>query len=132
MKKYILFLLSIFSFSSNTLASDITPNVDGNRQVIEELIKQGSNSSKPHPLEHHFYSNSLESLKALLKKGESLGYKAANFGEDYSEGKKYWYGDLIKDTKLDLNLINKENYIMLSLAAEFEAKYDGWGTPVIK
>ena len=132
MRNYILSLLSIFGFSSNALASDFPPNVEGNRQVIQELLKHGANSSKLHPLEHHFYSSSQESLKALMKKGESLGYRPANFGEGNSEGTKYWYGDLIKETKLDLNLINKENSLMLSLASEFKAEYDGWGTPIIQ
>jgi regulator of RNase E activity RraB len=132
MRNYILSFLSAFGFSGNVLASDFPPNVDGNRQVIQELLKHGANSNKLHPLEHHFYSGSQESLKALMTKGESLGYRSANFGEGNSEGKKYWYGDLIKETKLDLNLINKENSIMLNLASEFKAEYDGWGTPIIE
>jgi regulator of ribonuclease activity B len=132
MRNYILSLLSVFGFASNALASDFPANIYGNRQVIQELLKHGTNPSKLHPLEHHFYSSSHESLKALMKKGEGLGYRPANFGEGNSEGKKYWYGDLIKETKLDLNLINKENSLMLSLASEFKAEYDGWGTPIIQ
>lgn len=119
-------------FSSNALASDSPPNVEGNRQVIQALLKYGANSSKLHPLEHHFYSGSQESLKALMKKGESLGYRPANFGEGNSEDTKYWYVDLIKETKPDLNLINKGNSVMLSLASEFKAEYGGWGTLIVQ
>lgn len=72
MQNYILSLLSVFGFSSNALASDFPPNVEGNRQVIQALLKHGANSSKLHPLEHHFYSSSQESLKALMKKGKVL------------------------------------------------------------
>lgn len=132
MRKLIFSLLSIFGFGGSATASDFQPNVDGNRQVIQQLLKHGANPDKPHPLEHHFFCYSPESLNKLMKKGESLGYKPANLGEGSSDGKKYWYGDLIKETKLDLKLINKENSVMLGLAYEFQAEYDGWGTPVVE
>ena len=72
MRNYIFSLLGIFGFNENTLASDFPPNVNGNRHVIQELLKHGSNSNKLHPLEHHFYSNSHESLRALMEKAKVL------------------------------------------------------------
>ncbi len=112
-------------------ASDFTANIEGNQKTIQALIDAGSNPHKPHPLEHHFYCNNLDFLKALMAKGESLGYHIANVGDNDHEGTHYWYGDLIKETVLNLKIINKENSLMLELANEFDADYDGWGTPVV-
>ena len=124
-------LLSMFGFS-NALASDFPPDISTNRQLLDELRKHGANFNKLHPLEHHFLCTSQEFLKELMKKGESIGYKSAKFGEGDSEDIKYWYGDLIKETQLNLSIINSENSLMLRLACEFKANYDGWGTPIIK
>ncbi|SHK14018.1 hypothetical protein SAMN05216369_0639 [Marinobacter antarcticus] len=61
-------IIAVLGFSS-VQAYDFPPNVEMNEQVIQALIKAGSNPKKPHPLEHHFYcysSDCLRSLKTLL------------------------------------------------------------------
>lgn len=73
-----------------------------------------------------------------MAKGERLGYRAANLGDDVEEdgeeggGKSYWYGDLIKPTVLDITILNADNVEMLRLADEFGADYDGWGTEIVQ
>jgi len=131
MYKMLTTLLTIFGFGS-IQASDFTANIEANQKTIQALINAGSDPHKPHPLEHHFFCNNPESLKALMAKGESLGYHVANVGENDYEGTHYWYGDLIKDTVLNLKSINIENSLMLKLANKFDADYDGWGTLVVK
>ena len=113
-------------------AAEFPPNVEMNKKTIQALIDAGSDPGKPHPLEHHFYCDSSDSLNALMAKGKSLGYRVANVGDNVHEGRHYWYGDLIKETVLNINIINKENSLMLKLASEFNADYDGWGTPVVE
>jgi regulator of RNase E activity RraB len=117
---------------SGAQAADFPPNVEMNKKTIQALIDAGSDPMKPHPLEHHFYCYNSGSLKELLAKGESLGYRVANVGDNVYEGTHYWYGDLIKDTVLEITVINSENSLMLKLASEFNADYDGWGTPVVE
>lgn len=130
MNKHFFGVLSIL-VSFFTQASEFPANVQMNEKTIQALIEAGSNPQKPHPLEHHFYSYRAKSLKGLISKGESLGYRAANTGDNVHEGSRYWYVDLIKETPLDIELINTENSLMLKLANEFSAEYDGWGTPVV-
>jgi len=130
MRKLIASALAIFSFGT-AQASDYPPNVEMNQKTIQALIEAGSDPLKPYPLEHHFYCFSPESLNSLMAKGESLGYRVDNIGENEHEGTNYWYGDLIKETALDIRTINKENSVMLELADEFNGDYDGWGTPVV-
>jgi len=130
MRKLLTSLLALIGLGAS--ASDFPPNTDANIKTINALKEAGSNEKKPHPLEHHFYCYSESCLVSLIKKGKSKGYKVANIGSDTHEGVKYWYADLIKEAVLDLKIINKENSKMLELANEFEANYDGWGTPVVK
>lgn len=131
MRKLLISIFGIFGLGS-IQAANFPPNVEMNKKTIKALIDAGSNPKKPHPLEHHFYCNSPDSLKSLMAKGESLGYRVANVGDNVHEGTHYWYGDLIKETILDIKIINKENSIMLELASQFKAEYDGWGTPVVE
>ncbi|WP_194945078.1 ribonuclease E inhibitor RraB [Shewanella sp. TC10] len=131
MRKFLASLLAILGLGT-VVASELTPNIDGNTKTINALIKAGSDPNKAHPLEHHFYCYSEECLNSLMTKGKLKGYLVANTGNNIHEGTKYWYGDLIKETVLDLKIINEENITMLKLANEFSADYDGWGTPVVK
>jgi regulator of RNase E activity RraB len=130
MRKVLVSILSIFGFGA-VVASDFPPNVEMNKKTISALIDAGSNPKMKHPLEHHFYCPDAESLKSLMEEGESLGYRVENVGDSEYEGKHYWYGDLVKETVLDLALINTENSKMLELANKFNSDYDGWGTPVV-
>jgi regulator of RNase E activity RraB len=130
MHKFIVSILAIFGFNA-VEASDYPPNIEMNQKTIQALIEAGSNPLKAHPLEHHFYCFTPEALKELMSKGESLGYRVANLGDNEHEGTHYWYGDLIKETVLDIKVINKENSVMLELAGQFGSDYDGWGTPVV-
>ena len=131
MKNLLLGLIFILGFGL-VQAANLSPNIEYNKQLIQALKKNGSNMKKPHPLEHHFYCTSPESLKALMAKGRAMGYRPANLGNKVYEGVHYWYGDLIKETKVSLNVINHENATMLKIASEFKAGYDGWGTPIVK
>ena len=130
MRNILFFILIAFGFGS-VYASSFPPNVEMNRKVILALIEAGSDQLKAHPLEHHFNCYNSENHKSVMARGKSLGYRVANIGDMEHEGKHYWYGDLIKKTVLDLNIINKENSIMLDIANKFSCDYDGWGTPVV-
>lgn len=131
MRSLIVVLLLFFGIGG-IHASDTTVHIEMNQKTIKALIKNGSDPKKLHPLEHHFYSNNLSSLKALMKKGKSLGYKPANIGDNTYKGVHYWYGDLINEIPLNLNKINEVNILMLKLADEFKSDYDGWGTPIVE
>ena len=131
MRNHLISVIAMLGFSGSQ-AADFLPNVEMNRKTIQALIDAGSDPDKPHPLEHHFNCFRADSLKKLMTKGISLGYRVANVGDNEHEGSHYWYGDLIKDTTLDINVINSQNSLMLKLANEFNANYDGWGTTVVE
>ena len=67
-----------------------------------------------------------------MEKGKSLGYRAENIGSNIHNDSRYWYGDLVKATVLNLDVINKANSQMLRLASEFQSEYDGWGSITVK
>lgn len=131
MRKLLISVIAALGFSGSQ-AAEFPPNVEMNKKTIQALIDAGSDPNKPHPLEHHFYCYSPDSLKELMAKGESLGYRAANIGNKVHEDTHYWYVDLIKEVVLDIKIINNENSLMLKLADKFNADYDGWGTSVVE
>jgi len=130
-RKFLASIIAMFGISG-ALAGEFPPNSEMNTKTIQALIDAGSDPNKPHPLEHHFYCDNPDSLKALMAKGESLGYRVANLGDNVHEGTHYWYGDLIKETALNLKVIDEEKSLMLKLAREFDVDYDGWGSPVVE
>ena len=101
-------------------------------ETIEALKRNGSDLSKAHILEHHFYVFFEKTAKRLSEKGVSLGYKTSKIQSGNYEGNSYWYFDLIKPTIPDIEIITKETTLMLKLAKEFDAEYDGWGTNVVE
>ena len=101
-------------------------------ETIEALKRNGSDLSKAHILEHHFYVFSEKSAKRLSEKGISLGYKTSKIQPGNYEGNSYWYFDLIKPTIPEIDIVIKETTLMLKLAKEFDAEYDGWGTNVVE
>lgn len=130
MHKFSFFLFLFFSLMAK--AELLKPNTNGNLQVINALINAGSDPKKLHSIEHHFYCFEKTCIEALKKKGEALGFKLANLGSNIEDGVVYWYGDLIKPEALDLASINKTNIVMLQIAQDIGAEYDGWGTSVVK
>ncbi len=130
MRNYLNNIVSFIGRNPTTPAL-ITPNAERNQRTIEALIEAGSDPDKPHQLEHHFYCYSRELMNGLTSKGSALGYTVANVGHNKYEGARCWYADLIKHTKLDLEVINAENSRLLSLASEFEGSYDGWGSKLV-
>lgn len=113
-------------------AADFPPSEEMNRKTIDALIEAGSDTNKLHPLKHHFYCYNADALKALMAKGESLGYRVVDIGDSEYEGHHYWYADLVKDTVLDIVIVNQQNSIMLRLAHEFNGVYGGWETSIVE
>ena len=100
--------------------------------TLETLKNAGSNLSKPHRIEHHFYCHSEQTCEELSIAGRDLGYETANQSTWHTDdGQTYQYLDLIKPTiPTRLNLDNDVN-ILVSLAMRHQAVYDGWGTSTV-
>ena len=132
LKQYLLLFILVALGLSSAHAAEFPPNEEMNRKTISALIEAGSDLNKRQSLEHHFYCYTADSMRGLLAKGESLGYRITNVGESVYEGRQYWYADLVSDTVLDIVLINQENSRMLRLAHEFNGNYGGWGSSIVE
>src|SRR6266511_3165334 len=95
--------------------------------TIDALTRNGSNLSRPHKLEHHFYVFSVQAAEALSKAGTALGYNSSKIERGEHKGAINWYFDLIKPTVPSLENVTKETTLMLKLSREHKAEYDGWG-----
>lgn len=112
--------------------NDIQRQLTMNPVTLRTLEDSGSNLSKPHRIEHHFYCSSKQICDELSIAGRDLGYETANRSAWHTDdGHTYQYMDLVKPTiPTKLNLDNDVN-ILVSLAIKHQAIYDGWGTSTV-
>jgi len=99
---------------------------------IEALKAAGSDVTKPHTFEHHFYSTSKGNLENLSNEGKRLGYTVGLVHTTSGQGQDYWYTDLLKDVIPDIKNITQETTLMLNLAGKYGADYDGWSCGVVE
>jgi regulator of RNase E activity RraB len=101
-------------------------------ETIAALKRNKSNLLRPHLIEHHFNVYNELSAKKLSVRGVSLGYKCSPIKKDEYNKIAYWHFDLIKSAIPQIEVFTKETTLMLVLAQEFDADYDGWGTEIVK
>lgn len=128
----IVFVIIFSIFSPLCVPKEFLANSERNREVLSSLLKAGSDLSKLHPVEHHFYCYTYDCLAFVAGKGRSMGYEIRNIGKGEHQGVEYFYADLVKEALLSLENIDGENVIMLNIADEAGADYDGWGSAVVK
>ena len=104
-----------------------------NPVTVATLSDAGSDLSKPHRIEHHFYCHDQQACDALSAAGRGLGYEAGNWGTGRTDGgHTYRYFDLIKPTVPSLSNLDAAVKELVLLAKQHEAIYDGWGTLVVR
>jgi regulator of RNase E activity RraB len=110
-------------FNAKIKPDEIDRQQIDDRNIIDTLIKNGSNPKKLHFIEHVFIGDKkdLEKIKKQLEK--------RNFREVQFEN-----GTLVMGTKqpLILNGMYRVTSMLLSLSNDNNVKYDGWGTKVVK
>jgi regulator of RNase E activity RraB len=96
------------------------------QRVVQNLIKSGSNPSKPHDLEFVFHGQD-ESLRKLAHDLQGRGYRPL---ADLEPGK----GEvvLVKTMPLDTEGIAAESLAHIKLTQEHDVRYDGWGAQVVR
>ena len=101
--------------------------------TVAALSDAGSDLSKPHRIEHHFYCHEEQACDALSAAGRGLGYKAGNWGMGRTDdGHTYRYFDLIKPTVPSLSNLDAAVKELVLLAEQHQAIYDGWGTLIVR
>jgi regulator of RNase E activity RraB len=96
------------------------------RNVVQTLIKSGSNPEKVHSLEFVFLGGE-GGLQKVVRTLTARGYQPLE-QLDFASGQVV----MTKKMKLDVNDIFEESLALSQLAEELGLQYDGWGCSVVK
>jgi len=99
--------------------------------AVLDLLRRHSDVSKPHRIEHHFLTDSRTGGAELLEWARLHGFQVSPLQEAESQGRLYYYFDLVKSSIPTIENIAPDTGLMLRLAAEFECTYDGWGCEAV-
>lgn len=99
------------------------------REIIEELLADGSDPTALYTIEHHLSSYHFDVLEKAAVEAFKLGYEVTDPEElELEDGSKVICVDVISESALQPELIDIQVVQLVALAARFHIEYDGWGT----
>jgi len=99
------------------------------KNLIADLIADGTNEEVHHTIEHHFSSVSFELLEAAAVTAFKMGLEIEEPEEaELENGDKVFAFDIITEQALEYDILSTETQAMFQLAKKCNVDYDGWGT----
>ena len=99
------------------------------RQIIEELLEDGSDPDALYTIEHHFSCDSFDALEKAAVEAFKLGYEVTEPEElELEDGTTVMCCDILSEGALNADLIDQQVEQLVDVAAKFNVDYDGWGT----
>lgn len=98
------------------------------REIIDNLLKDGSQPNALYIIEHHIFHDNFEKLEKIAVELFKLGYEVADAEEFEENGKIYYTFDALSEEKLDPAIIDRQQQEILPIIEKFDGVYDGWGT----
>jgi len=100
-----------------------------NQQIVDELIKDGSDPDGLYVIEHHFSCSDFKLLENAAVQAFKAGYEVTDAEEFEDEsGKRLFSFDVVVERALDVAALDKDSETLLPLAEKWKVDYDGWGT----
>lgn len=98
-------------------------------EIIENLLKDGSDPDALYIVEHHIAHYDFDKLEKLVVEAYKLGYEISEAEEVEEEnGKVIFVCDIVSEIHLNAELITAQQKELLPLIKKFGAEYEGWGT----
>ena len=99
------------------------------RQIIEELLEDGSDPDALYTIEHHLSCNNFDSLEKAAVDAFKLGYEVTEPEElELEDGTTVMCVDIISESALKPELIDVQVEQLVNLIGKYNVDYDGWGT----
>jgi regulator of RNase E activity RraB len=99
------------------------------KNLIADLIADGTNEEVHHTIEHHFSSVSFEILEAAAVTAFKMGLEVEEPEEaELENGDKVFAFDIVTEQALEFEILWEETQTMFALAKKCNVDYDGWGT----
>ncbi|SET16465.1 ribonuclease E inhibitor RraB [Thorsellia anophelis] len=99
------------------------------RDIIKNLLDDGSLPDALYLIEHHFASDDFEQLENLAVEAFKLDFEVTDAEELEDEnGEVFFACDVVCEMNLVAEKIDEQVELMIKLAGKFNCEYDGWGT----
>jgi regulator of RNase E activity RraB len=99
-------------------------------RVIEVLLKNGSDFTKPHRVDYFFVMPTEASAKAIAAELQSTGFVVQRIG--VPPRLSTWEVHVQRSQLVQLEAMQATTIAFTKLAERFGGVYDGWGAPVAK
>ncbi|QLB18326.1 ribonuclease E inhibitor RraB [Mannheimia granulomatis] len=97
-------------------------------EIIENLLKDGSDPDALYIIEHHVAHRDFDKLEKLVVDAYKLGYEISEAEEVEENGKIIFVCDIVSEINLNAELITAQQKELLPLIEKAGAEYEGWGT----
>lgn len=99
------------------------------REIIADLLNDGSNPNALYIIEHHISHRNFDKLEKIAMDAFKAGYEVSE-AEEFEEenGNVLFCCDIISEVKLKPEIIDAQQKELLPLVEKYQGSYDGWGT----
>ena len=99
------------------------------REIIADLLNDGSNPNALYIIEHHISHRNFDKLEKIAMDAFKAGYEVSE-AEEFEEenGNVLFCCDIISEVKLKPEIIDAQQKKLLPLVEKYQGSYDGWGT----
>ena len=116
-----------------TVAELIAEQQMETREIVQELLDDGSQVDAIYTIEHHFASERFDVLEKLAVDVFKAGYSVEDAEEvELEDGSIAYCFSAVVEHELDIERLNKDCESLIVLADKHKALYDGWGTHFIE
>ncbi|WP_373101244.1 MULTISPECIES: ribonuclease E inhibitor RraB [Pasteurellaceae] len=99
------------------------------REIIEDLLNDGSDPAALYIIEHHIAHYDFDKLEKIAVEAFKAGYEVSEAEEfEDDNGREIFCFDIISEVALNADIIDAQQKELLPLVAKFGGIYDGWGT----
>ncbi len=98
------------------------------REIITELLNDGSDPDALYIIEHHIAHDNFEQLEKVAVEMFKLGFEVADAEEFDEEGQVFYAFDALTESPLKPEIIDEQQKQIIPVLQKFNATYDGWGT----
>ncbi|BFQ94173.1 ribonuclease E inhibitor RraB [Gallibacterium anatis] len=99
------------------------------REIIDDLLNDGSDPNALYIIEHHISHHDFDKLEKIALDAFKLGYEVSEAEEfENEDGGEVYCFDIISEIELKAELIDAQQNELLPLIKKHQGVYDGWGT----
>ena len=105
--------------------------IEKNKSVLKLIKKYGDNLETVREVNHWIFFKSFDDMCDYKDIFVKKGFKVSNMDHEEDSDETHPFTLIInREDKVDLDSINEVTIELCELAEEFDAKYDGWETPL--